>query len=186
MGRKGMHRFSILALVVVVGLTANLVREMAGAPPTQAAIPRLRVTGGAATMEELVDRFLAALRAKDRGALEELRITEAEYRQVIIPGNVEKGEPLQVLKEDASDYFWGLLNTKSVYHREDILRKHGGKNYVLKEIFFEKGTKEFAWFTAHRRLALTLVDESGEEVDLNTGSIAEVDGRFKFVSFIRD
>ena len=186
MGRKGMHRFSILALVAVVGLAANLVREMASAPPTQAAIPRLRVTGGAATMEELVDRFLAAGRAKDRGALEEPRIPATGDRPVIIPGNVERGELLQVLKEDASDYFWGLLNTKSVYHLENILWKHGGKDYELKEVSFEKGTKEFVWFTAHRRLALTLVDESGEEVDLNTGSIAEVDGRFKFISFIRD
>jgi hypothetical protein len=186
MGRTTTHRFSILALVIVVGVVADVVREVASAPPTHAALPRPRVTGGAATMAELLDRFLAAVRAKDRGALEELRVTEEEYRKVIVPGNVEKGAPPQVLKEDASEYFWSLLNTRSVHHRENILRRHGGKSYALKEAFFEKGTREYAWFTAHRRLALTLVDESGEEIELNTGSIAEVDGRFKFVSFIRD
>lgn len=186
MERKVAHRFSVLALVIVVALVGDFVHEIASAPPTHAAIQRPRVTGGAPTMKDLLDRFLAAIRANDRGALDELRVTEDEYRKVIIPGNVEKGEPPQVLKEDASQYFWGLLNTKSVYYREAILRKHGGKSYAIKDYFFEKGSKEYAWFTAHRRLALTLVDESGEEFGFNTGSIVEVDGRFKFASFIRD
>jgi hypothetical protein len=67
---------AILALVVVAGIVADLVAGAGSAPPMQAAVTGPRVHGGTTSMDELLARFLEAVRAKDRGALEELRFTE--------------------------------------------------------------------------------------------------------------
>lgn len=186
MTRRSMSHLSVLALVVVVGIAADFTARVGSAPETNAAVHRPRVAGGAASMDELLARFLAALRAKDRGALEELRFTEDEYRHVILPGHVQKGEPPQRVGEKASEYFYAEANTKSFYHRESLLHRFGGRSYTVKSYRFLKGVEELAGYTAYWRLALTLVDEEGNEVELHTGSIGEVDGRFKFASYIRD
>jgi hypothetical protein len=177
---------AILALVVVAGIVADLVAGAGSAPPMQAAVTGPRVHGGTTSMDELLARFLEAVRAKDRGALEELRFTEDEYRNVIFPGSVEKGSPPQALGQKASKYFFDDMNTRSFYHRENILKLYGGKQFTLKEFDFKKGIKEYAGYTAYRRLRLILVDEAGNEVKLQTGSVAEVDGHFKFASYVRD
>lgn len=178
--------FAIVGLVAVTAVVVDLVASGGTTATSQAAIPRLRVSGGAPSMEDLISRFLEALRAKDRGALEQLRFTEDEYRQVIIPGFVPEGQPPQVVAADASKYFYESMNTRSFYHLAHLLKAHGGKPYELQRYTFDKGSQKLAWFTAYRRLKLLLVDEAGNEVALQAGSIAEVDGHFKFASYVRD
>jgi hypothetical protein len=184
--RASAHVLAVIGLVAIAATVFDFVGGGGGAPTSQAAIRRPHVSGGAASMDELLTRFLDAVRAKDRGALEELRFTEEEYRGVIIPGFVAPGQPPQVVARDASKYFYGSMNTRSFYHLANILRVHGGKQYRLRDHAFDKAIQEYAWFTAYPRLKLTLVDEAGNEIGLQTGSIAEVDGRFKFTSYIRD
>jgi hypothetical protein len=184
--RAPAHVLAVVALVAVTAVVADFVAGGGGAPTSHAAVARPHVSGGAASMEELLTRFLEAVRAKDRGALEELRFTEEEYRGVIIPGFVAPGQPPKVVQEDASKYFYGSMNTRSFYHLANILRVHGGKQYRIRDYAFDKAVQEYAWFTAYPRLKITLVDEAGNEIGLQTGSIAEVDGRFKFTSYIRD
>ena len=187
MARKPVAALAVLALVLVVGVVVDYAARGGGAPESQAALRPRRVEGGAASLDELTARFLEAVRAKDRGALEELRFTEAEYRRVILPYyGVAKGQPPQRISEKASKYFYETMNTKSYYHRENILNRFGGKPFTLKGHRFGKQSEEFAEYTAYPRIIFTLVDESGEEIELQTGSIAEVDGHFKFASYIRD
>ena len=118
--------------------------------------------------------------------MERLRVSESEYRGLIVPGSVEPGAPAQRLGEEASRYFWEDLNAKSVYTRNDLLRRFSGHSLERVGFRFDKGERRFANHVAHRRLVLELRDADGEVHDLRTGSIAEVDGRFKFISFIRD
>jgi hypothetical protein len=56
----------------------------------------------------------------------------------------------------------------------------------MKALDYEDGTKTYASYTARKRLRLSLLDADGSEVQLATGSIAEIDGQYKFISFIRD
>lgn len=154
---------------------------------TATAVPGAAPLGDASPgIDALVSRFLAALAAGDRKALDRLRVTEAEYREVIIPGSVEPGQPPQRLSDEASRYFWETLDTKSAYVREDLLQRFGGRRWTAMDIRFEKGSKRFANHVAHRRLVLVARDERGEEAEIRTGSIVDVGGSFKFVSFIRD
>jgi hypothetical protein len=142
--------------------------------------------GGSSSIDGLVGELLDALARGDRAGLDALRVSESEYRGWIVPGSVEPGEPPQILGEDASRYFWEILNTKSVYYRDALLQDFGGRELAVSSKRFLKGTKRYANHTAHRRLELVVRDASGRELELQTGSIAEVDGTFKFISFIRD
>ncbi len=142
--------------------------------------------GGAESVDGLLVRFVDALEANDAEALQKLRVTEREYRELVVPGNVPKGEPAQILSAEASAYFWQVMDQKSRHFQELLLRRFGGEPHAIKEVGFEKGHKEYAGHQAWRRLALVVTDENGNERLIRAGSIIERDDQFKFISFIRD
>ena len=164
----------------LAGVTGGEIR------PEKEEVAPPRLVGGASSIQELLDQLIAGLEASDRGALSALRVSEDEYRNVIVPGSVKPGEPPQILSEEASEYFYGVLHGKSQYNRNALLREYGGKKLEVKSYSFEKGEKQYANYKAYRRLEMEVVDEEGKFFELRTGSIAEVDGRFKFISYIRD
>jgi hypothetical protein len=118
--------------------------------------------------------------------LRRLRLTESEYREIVLPGHVAVGRPLRQLPEDVSQLAWRLLNTKSVYYEAQLLGDFGGQPYEVKGTEFEKGTQSYATYTAYKQLRLQLQRDDGTEVELRTGSVADIAGQFKFVSYIRD
>ena len=142
--------------------------------------------GGATSVEELVNRFLDALGKKDGKALRALRVDRDEYVELILRGNVPVGAPLRDWPKEMNEYWWGVLHTKSVYSEANILAGFGGHHYRLKHFDFTKGSRQYATYTAYKQVQVTVEDEAGTEKDIRTGSIAEVNGRYKFISFIRD
>lgn len=142
--------------------------------------------GGASSRDELIDRFLQALREKDRDALRRLRLSESEYRDIVLPGHVAVGEPLRKYPEDVSQFAWRLLNTKSFYYEALLLGDFGGHTYEIQGMEYEEGTQSYATYTAYKQLRLQLQRDDGAEVELRTGSVADIAGQFKFVSYIRD
>lgn len=165
-------RNAILAALIVV---------LMGSKP---AAPRLQ--DAAPSADALIARFLGALERKDAAALRRLRVTEDEYLKIILPGSVEKGQPLRKWPDEVCRYFWSEINAKSLYSEEYLLGTWGGHTYQIKSVDYDRGTKEYASYTAHRQLRLTVVRDDGEEGVLATGSIAELGGQFKFLSFKRD
>lgn len=168
------------ALVAVLGAAWEAVGSRgatgAGESPLADASP---------SVEALVDRFLSALSAGDRGALSTMRVSETEYRGLIVPGSVSPGEPPQRLDEVASRYWWQDLDARSTYSSNDLLRRYAGRPLRRVAFRFDKGMRRFANHVAHRRLVVVARDDRGEEVEIRTGSIVDVDGRFKFVSYVR-
>jgi len=152
--------------------------EVAPGPPADA-----HLSDAAPSIDALLDQFVAAVGAKDMQALTRLRVTEAEYRNIIIPGNVPLGHAPRTFPEKTSKFTWSLNDTKSIYWEGALLGSFGGHQYTRKEVKYGNGIEEYAWFKAYKRVELTLVDETGREVELRTGSIAEVNGRYKFLSF---
>src|SRR5262249_27818032 len=142
---------------------------------------------GQRSIDALITRFLDALQQKNWKALRRMRITESEYKQVILPGSVPPGQPLKTYRSDVSDYFWRVMNTKSAFTEQYLIATLGGGGPVeVKQMEYKKGRQDFARYTAYRQLRLLVVSPTGREGEIRTGSIAEVDGRFKFISFIRD
>jgi hypothetical protein len=181
---------SALLVAALVGFTVSASHGAASLPspsepPTERATPA-GLTGGAASLEELLDRFITQLRARSREGLEALRVSEDEYRSILVPGSVDPGQPPQVMNEDGLAYFWTEMSQKSAAHRDAILRRFGGRPLARVRYGFEKGVREFAGYRAYEKLVVVLRDEQGGEIEIHTGSIVERDGRFKFASFIRD
>jgi hypothetical protein len=162
---------------------AMLLAIAAAAPA--AAVPT-KLANAAPSVDALIDRFLGALATKDRAALHRLRVTEREYRDTILAGTVEKGQPLRAWPDDVTSHFWGTIEDKSRAYEDYLLNVYGGRRFRVKSVSWDKGVAEYATYTGWKQLRLELEDEAGAAVRLATGSVAEVDGQYKFVSFIRD
>src|SRR5262245_41035557 len=106
--------------------------------------------GAASSKEELARRLLEALEKKDRQAMRRLRVTESEYKDVILAGSVEPGQPLRNYPPDVADYAWKTLNTKSLYYEKYLLAQVGGKQFELKDMSFAKGVADYATYRAYR------------------------------------
>jgi hypothetical protein len=137
--------------------------------------------------EQLIDRFLGALEHKDADALRRLRVTEAEYREILMPSTVPEGQPLRRPSKEFADLAWGLIDEKSRYYEQSLLSQYGGLQLQVKAVAYDKGEQRYAGYTARKQLRLKLADDStGAQFELATGSIVEVAGSYKFVSYIRD
>lgn len=169
----------VLVIATALGCLA-LVTDVHG---THTRTPALHLDGGATSVDALIDRFLKAVEAKDETALRRLRVTEKEYRNIIIPGTIKPGEKPRQATAANSQFFWGMLNAKSEDVGRLLIKNYGGHHYKRKELKLTKGTRQFGWYTAHGNVELTLEDESGETKELRTGAIAEVGGRYKFIGF---
>jgi len=138
-----------------------------------------------ASKEALVKRLLKALRQSDQDALRRLRVNETEYREIIVPGSVEPGEPPRQLVPEWVDLAWESLDMKSKGYEQYFLAGLGGRNLKVRALEFAEGEKEYSTYKAYRQLRLALIDDSGKDLRLETGSIAEIGGRYKFVSFAK-
>jgi hypothetical protein len=177
----------VRGLATLMVLAALVLAPRPGSRPADAARrPAAKLEGGVSSQAALVERFLEALRQNDASALHGLRVTETEYLSTILPGSVEPGQPIRAWPPDANQYFWGILDTKSRYSEAHLLEEYGGRIYHLKATEFAKGTKTYATYDAYRQLRLVLTGEDGEDVRLSTGSIAELGGQWKFISFVRE
>jgi hypothetical protein len=142
--------------------------------------------GGSKSVRELVEQFLRALREKDDNALRELRVTEHEYLEIIVPGSVQPGKPPRQLVADWKEFAWGSLDERSRHTERALVATLGGKSLTLQETAFDGGERQYAGYKAHRLLRLQLTEGDGEPLSLETGSVVEVGGRYKFIAFIRD
>ena len=89
--------------------------------------------------------------------------------------------------QELADLAWGLIETKSPYYEAVMLRKFGGLDLNVESVDFEDGVKRYGNHVLHRQLRLRLKDAAtGSHLELETGSIVEIAGRYKFASFIAD
>jgi hypothetical protein len=102
----------------------------------------------------------------------------------VLPGSAQPGQPAHAYDDDYSKFAWQKVNTNSVYAAAGIMRGYGGHKYKVKEVKYLRGRSEYAWYTAYKTVSLTLVDETGQEGELVLGSIADIDGQFKFISLL--
>jgi hypothetical protein len=176
---------SLLALGFAIAIVASSCSPAPTTTPATSSGPAA-FHGGASSVDELLDQFLLALAARDGKRLDQLRVDEAEYRSIILPGGGKAGEPMRQFPQRKSAYFWRLHSTKSFYATQSLLGDFGGRVLTRRATDFSRGIEHYAGFTAYRRATLTLVDERGQELELHTGSIAEHGGRYKFISYFGD
>lgn len=178
-------------MVALLLLGAPAAAAPAPPPPPAPTIPSgdkppIGLRGGYGSIEALVDAFLDAVQAGDTGAMHRLRLTKEEYANIIVPGEVPKGQPPRATFEKVNDVFFGMMDSRSRYTADAIVARFKGKSFTARRIEFTKGTREWAWYTGHGELRIVLTDAEGREETLRTGWIAEVDGQFKFIGLNKD
>jgi hypothetical protein len=170
-------------LLAMMGLVTMGVGDY---PAVAVARPTLQLNNASDSVEDLIGRFLKALERRDREALNEIRVSKAEYLRIILPGHVPPGQPLKRYSSTMRRWAWSNLDTKSNFYESFFLNTLGGKQFTLERFEYREGTQEFARYKGHKQLELTVRDSSGEEHEVRTGSVVEMDGKYKFVSYIRD
>ncbi|HVO27137.1 MAG TPA: hypothetical protein VMW56_26295 [Candidatus Margulisiibacteriota bacterium] len=164
--------------VFLLFCAASALAATSAHPPAQR-----QLANGAPSVDALLDRLLAALAARDEQGLHRLRVTEHEYRDIIIPGTVKPGAAPRHVDETTSLYFWRMLDQKSRDVGYVMLQRFGGKQYVRKELKFTKGVREFGGYKALGEVRMEIADKDGTQETLPSGYIAEVNGRYKFIGF---
>jgi len=181
------HRTAIVGMTAVLlaaGPASSRANEAtASTSPAAAERPaHFVLTDASQSIDALIARLLDALAKSDAQALNRLRVTEQEYRSFFLPGASEPGSPARTYDDASSTFAWQMLETKNAYTAAAIMKGYGGHTYRVKEVTYLKGRKEYAWYTAYRTMSLRLEDENGKTAELVLGSVADVDGQFKFVS----
>jgi hypothetical protein len=146
----------------------------------------VRLEHGAPSIDKLIDDFVQAINDKDKARLRELRVSQGEYAGLILPGSVEPGTHRPQYNQEEVEYLWGILNGKSIYAEATLLESFGGHHAKVTAKQFQKGVTQYADYKAYKQLRLTLTDDKGTEATMRIGSIAEVDGQFKFISYVQD
>lgn len=137
--------------------------------------------------EQLLDEFLAALTAADQPAMDRLRVTKSEYRNVIIPGSVPLGKTMSgPLTDSKFNYFWSMLNTRSRDFGFVILKDFGGSHWHRKRYWYTKEPVQLSGYRALGQVRIAVEDGEGNQGTVRTGWIAEVAGQYKFIGFEYD
>jgi hypothetical protein len=176
-----------LALTLALGLLALTAGGSTGESPASNTPSEYRLVDAEPTIDSLLDKFRHALETKDKDLLRQLRVNRKEYLDIIMPGSVDEGQPRATYDKTARDYFWGILNGKSIYVEANLLNDFGGKPLKVTSVEYRRGIKRYRDYSAYKQLMLTIDDGSGNVPEqMKIGSIAEVNGQYKFVSYVRD
>lgn len=152
--------------------------------PDPGATRPIGLHGGAPSIDALLTEFLDAVERRDTETMHRLRITKEEYQRIIIPGYVAPGQPPRRISEQPREFFWQVNDRKSHYAAEAIVNNYGGRHYSSRDLRLTKGTRQYAWYTVHGEVRLDLrAPDLPRPAELRTGSIAEVDGQYKFIAF---
>jgi hypothetical protein len=143
---------------------------------SRAAMP---LTNASASADELMTRVLEAVASADAAALDALRLTEEEHREILWPNDPGRaaGAPL--------DLAWDMLDRRSRSGAHKAIAEYGGRSLALAGIEFTQGSEPRGRDVLHRGTVLHARDSSrGESVELRfLGSVLEHAGQWKLVSF---
>jgi hypothetical protein len=168
------------ALLAILAAVVFAVRASASLPKPYT------LEGAAPSIDVLVSQLVDALESGDKEAVNRCLITKQDYVDFVLPGAGKPGTPPRHYDDRMNDYAWGTMYGKTIYFRANLIDSMRGKHYTVKDYHFRKGVNDYAWYRAHEQISILLVDDSGSEKPLNTGSILEVNGRYKFISLVND
>lgn len=151
------------------------------ASPTAPELPPLSHTFASA--DALASAVLDALARSDRATLQQLALSETEFRAHVWPA-LPASQPQRNVP---FEYAWQQLKQRSDAHLADIVARHAGKRYRLSRIGFTGETTQYDGFVVQRESEILAVDEAGREWVLQLfGSVLVKDARYKMFSYVVD
>jgi hypothetical protein len=129
--------------------------------------------------DALLDEFVAAIAANDKGAMDRLRVNATEYRDVIIPGTAPVGRTMQgTLSDKKFNFFWSMLDRKSRDYADVILHEFGGRHWRRVRHWYAGEAKEYSGYRAWDQVRIAVVDDEGRPATIRSGAIADVRGTY--------
>lgn len=140
----------------------------------------VRVLEHAAASEwELGERVLEALKEKDVKALEALRITEKEYKELLFPEF-----PAAQSKNIPMDFHWWHLDVRSKVGVQEAVHEFGGLDLELLEVIPTRGIDPYDSFEIWSKVELKVRLPNGREEQIKVfGSVIHLDGQWKILAF---
>lgn len=187
---EGIDRIRRIGPIGLIVLAATIAATPVVMPTSTPDPSTFRIDGGFATVDEVVDRFITALEANDKDALLALLISPDLYRDVLMPGTVEPGQPPRNWSEKSRQYFTDNFFYKSSLYADVLLKDWGGRKLTKKQVRFTRPAKQYAWYKALGELRIDVdavpPPEDGIEPVIRTGFLVEIGGRYKFIGFLYD
>ena len=140
-----------------------------------------RLSNACDSIEDLGKQVLEAVYNKDIEGLKAMAITSEEYESYIWPQS-----PMSKIKQWQENYDFVRKQqfSRSSLSLRQMLARYGGRQYSLVRVRFADDTTDHTIYKAHRDARLIVTSPEGKEVELNLfGSIVEMDGQFKIMSF---
>jgi len=140
-----------------------------------------RLSNACDSIEDLGKQVLEAVYNNDLERLKAMAITPEEYKSYVWPQS-----PISKIKQWQENYDFVRKQqfSRSSLALRQMLARYGGRQYTLVRVRFEDDTTDHTTYKAHRDARLMVKNPDGKEVVLNLfGSIVEMDGQFKIMSF---
>jgi hypothetical protein len=151
----------------------------AGAEAPPAAGQRL-LAHAKSTEWELCEEVLRCLQKKDAVALNQLRVTEKEYKDYLFP----EFPAAKTEVKNPEKLHWELLNLRSARGVQNAIDDFGGQELELLDVVPER-VEAFPTYNVLHKVELKVRRKlTGEETQIRVfGSIVELDGQYKIVGF---
>jgi hypothetical protein len=148
--------------------------------PPQEEKPKRPLANAKASEWDLCEEVLRALKARDRQALQALRITESEYKQYLFP----EFPATRAGTDKNVDFHWDYLNVRSFRGIQNALDEFGGLDLELLDIITETVDK-YPTYNLLMKVRLKVRRKpDGQEGEIRVfGSIVELDGQYKLLGF---
>lgn len=140
------------------------------------------LSGGASSERALVEAFLKATSARDSLALSRLLLTRGEYAWLYYPAHAYSRPPYEL---DPGS-FWTLIQGNSGKGFTRVLREYGGRQLGYVTHACKPSDAVQAPVREWNQCEVGLTVDSGQTVKRIFGSIVEIGGRYKFVSYAND
>ncbi|MGH9308533.1 MAG: hypothetical protein ACRD1U_04120 [Vicinamibacterales bacterium] len=132
------------------------------------------------SLDALATSVLDAVASRDRDRLEQLALSEHEFRTIVWPA-LPAARPERNL---TWDYVWSDLRQKSRASVMALLFRHGGRRYTLLGVKHLGKTTQYADFEVQRATELSVATSTGERATVRLfGSTIRRHGRFKLFSY---
>jgi hypothetical protein len=131
----------------------------------------------------VAEAVVAALDRRDTAPLEQLALTEQEFRRVVWPrqpaARPERNIPW--------DYAWRALAGKSTLQLRGRIQEWRPARLMVVDVAFDGETTDYRTYRVLRKSRVTLRDAAGRLTTARLfGSIIEQQGRFKVFSYVTD
>ena len=137
-------------------------------------------TGGAPTLESLLQAVFVAIERGDEATLHVLRVSRAEFERYLWPEFPQSRPITNIQAEDA----WSFVKNGSLAGASRALGSYGGRRFTVQSIA-SSGPLPYTNFTLWRDIVITARDESSGEIQTMRflPAVAERHGRFKVFSY---